>query len=75
MKDKIRTMLEAALPLADLDSEFLMGELDSLDVTTIMMLLADNFGIEVDASDATPANFKNLDSLVEMVKRKQKAHE
>jgi len=64
MKEKIRNILEGALPLVDLDSQFL---------TTIMMLLADNFGIEVDATDATPANFKSLDTLAEMVRRKQNA--
>ena len=73
MKEKIRNILEGALPLVDLDSQFLMAELDSLDVTTIMMLLADNTGIEVDATDATPANFKSLDTLAEMVRRKQNA--
>ena len=73
MKEKIRNILEGALPLVDLDSQFLMAELDSLDVTTIMMLLADNFGIDVDATDVTPANFKSLDTLAEMVRRKQNA--
>lgn len=73
MKEKIRNILEGALPLVDLDSQFLMAELDSLDVTTIMMLLADHFGIDVDATDATPANFKSLDTLAEMVRRKQNA--
>ena len=67
MKEKIKTILEDALPLVDLDSQFLMAELDSLDVTTIMM---DKFNIHIDATDATPANFKTLDTLAEMVKRK-----
>ena len=70
MKEKIKTILEDALPLVDFDSEFLMAELDSLDVTTIMMLLSDKFNIQVDATDATPANFKSLDTLAEMVQRK-----
>ena len=50
MKEKIRNILEGALPL-----------------------VADNFGIDVDATDATPANFKSLDTLAEMVRRKQNA--
>ena len=70
MKEKIKTILEDALPLVDLDSQFLMAELDSLDVPTIMMLLSDKFNIHIDATDATPANFKTLDTLAEMVKRK-----
>ena len=35
MKEQIRSILEDALPLVDFDSNFLLGELDSLGVTTI----------------------------------------
>ena len=70
MKEKIRTMLEDALPLVDFDSPFLFSELDSLGVTTILMMLADEFHITMEASDATPRNFKNLDSLVALVEKK-----
>ena len=41
MKETIRQMLEEALPLIDFDSDFLFAELDSLGITTILMLLAD----------------------------------
>lgn len=70
MKNKIRTMLEDALPLVDFDSDFLFSELDSLGVTTILMMLSDEFGIELDAKDATPKNLKTLDSIVALVERK-----
>ncbi|SEN22760.1 Phosphopantetheine attachment site [Prevotella sp. ne3005] len=70
MKEKIRELLEAALPLVDFDSTFLFSELDSLGVTTILMTLSDEFGIKLEAQDATPKNLKTLDSIVEMVKRK-----
>ena len=39
MKEKIREMLEDALPLVDFDSDFLFRELDSLGVTTVLMML------------------------------------
>ena len=42
MKDKIRQMLEEALPLVDLDSDFLFSELDSLGITTVLMILSDD---------------------------------
>ena len=48
----------------------LRSELDSLGVTTILMTLSDEFGIKLEAQDATPKNLKTLDSIVEMVKRK-----
>jgi len=70
MKETIRTLLEDALPLVDFDSDFLFSELDSLGVTTIMMMLSDKYGIKLEASDATPKNLKTLDSIVALVERK-----
>ena len=70
MKEKIRNLLEEALPLVDFDSDFLFSELDSLGVTTILMLLSDEFGIHLDATDATPRNLRSLDSIVAMVEQK-----
>ena len=69
-KDKIRKLLENALPLVDFDSEFLFSELDSLGVTTILMVLADEFNIQMEATDATPRNLKSIDSIVELVELK-----
>ena len=70
MKSEIRTLLEDLLPLVDLDSDFLFAELNSLDVTTILMSLSDKYGIKLEAIDATPKNLKTLDSIVAMVEHK-----
>jgi acyl carrier protein len=70
MKDVIRKKLEEALPLVDFDSDFLFSELDSLGVTTILMLLSDEFDIKLEATDATPKNLKTIDSIVALVKKK-----
>lgn len=70
MKEHIRTLLEDLLPLVDFDSEFLFSELDSLGITTILMTLSDEYGILLEASDATPRNLKNIDSIVAMVEKK-----
>lgn len=70
MKEKIRNLLEDALPLVDFDSEFLFSELDSLGVTTILMLLSDEFGIKMESTDATPKNLKTLDSIVSLIEKK-----
>ena len=72
MKEKIRELLENVLPLVDFDSEFLFSELDSLGVTTILMTLSDEYGIKLEAQDATPKNLKTLDSIVAMVEKKLK---
>lgn len=70
IKDVIRKKLEDALPLVDFDSDFLFSELDSLGVTTILMLLSDEFHIKLEATDATPKNLKSIDSIVALVTRK-----
>ena len=73
MKEKIRTILEDALPLADLDSDFLFAELSSLDITTIMMLLSEEYHITLDSHDVTPKNFMTLVSIVALVQSKMDA--
>lgn len=73
MKENIRKILEEALPLVDLDSDFLFNELDSLGITTILMLLSDEYQIKLESSDVTPRNFRNLDNLVTMVEKKKQA--
>ena len=70
MKERIRQLVEDALPLVDFDSDFLFSELDLLGVTTILMLLSDEYGIKLEATDATPRNLKSLDSIVAMVEGK-----
>ena len=70
MKERIIELLSTALPMVDLDSDFLFSELDSLGVTTILMLLSEEYGIELEARDATPKNLKNIDSIVNMVEKK-----
>ena len=70
MKEHIRTLLEGVLPIVDLDSDFLFSELDSLGITSILMVLSNEYGIELDSQDATPRNLKNLDSIVSMVQSK-----
>ena len=62
--------MEDLLPLVDFDSDFLFSELNSLDVTTILMSLSDKYGIKLEALDATPKNLKTLDSVVALVERK-----
>ena len=75
MKEEIRKRLEEILPIVDFDSDFLFQELDSLGITTILMVLSEMSNIELGHSDVTPKNFKSLDSIVELVKRKQNKHE
>ena len=70
MKNKIRKLLEDALPLVDFVSDFLFSDLDSLGVTTILMMLSDEYDIKLEVTDATPKNLKTLDSIVALVEKK-----
>lgn len=70
MKAHIRQLLEEALPIVNFDSDFLFGELDSLGITCIMLILTEEYKINLDAQDVTPKNFRSLDSIVAMVETK-----
>ena len=70
MKERIIELLSKALPMVNLESDFLFSELDSLGVTTILMLLSEEYSIELEARDATPKNLRNIDSIVKMVEEK-----
>ena len=70
MKEHIIELLSGALPMVNLESDFLFSELDSLGVTTILMLLSEEYGIQLEARDATPKNLKTIDSNVKMVEEK-----
>ncbi|MCR5456327.1 MAG: acyl carrier protein [Bacteroidales bacterium] len=73
MKQKILTLLEKELPTVDFSSDFLFSEMDSLAVTTVLAVLSDEYKITLDSEDATPKNFMNIDSLVNLVETKLKA--
>lgn len=64
-------MIEEALPLVDADSQFLFGELDSLGIAEIMMMLGEKYGVSLDYSDVTPKNFKSVESLAALVESKR----
>lgn len=70
MKERIKFLLEDALPLVDFDTDFLFSELDSLGIASILMILSEEYKINLDGKDVTPRNFKSLDSLVSMVQNK-----
>lgn len=71
MRQRIKQLLEEAIPDVDFDGDFLFAEMDSLGVTTVLMILSEEFGIELSAADATPRNLKSLDSIVALVEAKQ----
>lgn len=45
------------------------GLLDSLDIVTLVAELEDRLGIWIDGQDVTPEYFRNLDTLVALLRR------
>lgn len=72
MKEHIYKLLSDALPAVNFESNFLFGELDSLGVVTIVMILSKEYNISIEYTDVTPKNFKSLDALVNLVQTKLK---
>lgn len=70
MKEKILSLLENELPTVDFTSQFLFSEMDSLAVTTVLAILSDEYKIKLDSEDATPKNFMNIDTIVNLVQTK-----
>ena len=71
MKEDIRKKLEEVLPIVDLDSDFLFQELDSLGITTILMVLSDMYGIELNRSECDTKELQRRSTAwLELVKQK-----
>ena len=68
--EEIKVLLEDVLPAVDFNADFLFTELDSLGIATILTVLSDKYHILLDAEDVTPRNFKNLESLTDLVRSK-----
>ena len=75
MREQIKQTLEECLPIVDLESDFLFSELDSLSITTILMVLSEKYGIKLESKDVKPRNFQSLDSIVRMVQSKLLNHD
>ena len=70
MKEHILSLLSEALPAVDFDSDFLFSELDSIGVATIIMILSQEYNINLTVTDMTPKNLKTLDAIVKLVESK-----
>lgn len=73
MKDHILSLLSEALPAVDFNSDFLFTELDSIGVATIILILSQEYHLDLTVTDMTPKNLKSLDAIVQMVQSKLSA--
>lgn len=67
----VAILLECGLEEKDvLCRDYITNDLlDSLMMAEIVIAIEDNFNIEIDGDDIIPDNFKNADTIVEMVMR------
>ncbi len=70
--DELLSILTELRPECDFtrSTDFLHeGLLDSLDIVTLVAALEERLGIFIDGQDVTPEHFKNLDTLVLLLRR------
>ena len=68
--DKIREMLKQLHPEHDYEAsdDFISDNLiDSIDLQELFAMIEDEFDIELAGTDLTPQNFRNLDSIRELL--------
>lgn len=68
--EEIKSTLKDVLPAVDFEADFLFTELDSLGIATILYVLSAKYHVLLDAEDVTPKNFKNIESITNMVRAK-----
>ncbi len=68
--EEIKSLLQDILPAVDFDSDFLFAEMDSLGITMMVYFLSEKYHILLGAEDVTPRNFKNIESIANLVRSK-----
>ena len=71
MKEAIENLIHEISPAIELDDPDLnlAEDMDSLDLISLLTELEDLFGIEITMEEKTEANFRNVDTLIEMIER------
>ena len=70
--EKIVAILKNIRPefdYAGVDDFFARGMLDSFDLTVLVSLLEERFGISVDGADIVPENFCSVEAIGSLVKK------
>jgi acyl carrier protein len=76
IKDRIRDFVteeivfeEGSSPLAD-ETPLLVGIIDSLGLMQLAAFIEQEFGLEIDDSDMTADNFRDINAIVRLVERR-----
>lgn len=74
MKKEIMEILEDLRPDVEFEEEKKLIDdeiLDSFDIVSLVFELNDAFDLDIDVNELIPANFNNVDAMVELVKEKK----
>lgn len=72
MREKIvNILLQCGMKEQDIESkDYITGDfLDSLMMAEVVIVIEDDFRLEIDGYDIIPENFKNVDAIVELVRK------
>lgn len=75
MKDKIeQILLSAGFETEQISEDDFIGKelLDSIMMAEIIIGIEDGFGIEIDAEDIVPDNFRNVNAIIDLVSKYSK---
>ena len=71
--EKLEEILRELRPDIDLEEKAFVddGVLDSFDIVTLVGKNVDAFGVEIAVEDIIPKNFKSVDAIMELKKKKK----
>lgn len=72
MRERVKKILEKTMPSIDFESSNKLyddGIIDSLTLLTIVSVLGNEFGIEIDFEDLDASNFNSIDSITALVEK------
>ena len=75
VKEKILEMLKEIKPNKNLETVTDIvegGYLDSFEIMNLIMLMGENFNVEIGFEEIVPENFNSVDAMASMVERLQK---
>ncbi len=71
MREEIAAIINEITPALDLEDEDLnlADDMDSMDIIALIEELEDKFDVEITMQEKTEENFRNVDTLAEMIER------
>lgn len=74
MREELLILLEDVRPDVDFDSERQLiddGVLDSFDIISIMQVIEEKYGVEIDIDNLEPENFNSVEAMMNLIHKLQ----